>query len=75
MEDKSIQGIAWTVITLISGVAVAMSQRPVSKLIASLFAIGAGTKAVDCFWSSAEVAYQKLTVSKGYHQLQSTYRE
>lgn len=68
MEDKAWEGISWTIITLLSGIAVGVSSHPIPKLIGSLIAIGTGTKAVDCFQSSARIAYQQLTAPKEYHQ-------
>lgn len=69
MKDKSWEGVGWVVITMLSGTVAAANSHPVPKLIALLIAIGAGTKAIDCFQTSATAAYQQLAVSKGCRQL------
>jgi len=69
VEDKSREGVGWAIATLLLGIGAAASPRPLPKLLCSLAAIGAGTKAVDCFSSSANVAYQQLTARQGHRQL------
>ena len=72
MQDKTVEGITWTIITLFSGVAAASGKHPLWRLITLLAAIGSGTKAASCFKSAAEDAYRKLISSKDYRWLQST---
>ena len=55
MEDKTREGIGRAIIAVLSSIAAAVSPHPVPKLAASLIAIETGTKAIDCFRSSARV--------------------
>jgi hypothetical protein len=45
------------------------SRDALPKLFCSLGAIAAGTKAIDCFNSIANAAYQQLTAPKEHRQL------
>lgn len=69
MEDKSREGVGWAIATLLFGIGAAVSRDPLPKLFLSVGAIGAGTKAVDCFSSSASAAYQQLTAPREHRQL------
>lgn len=69
MEDKSREGVGWAIATVLFGIGAAATRHPLPKLLCSLGAIGAGTKAVDCFSSTANAAYQQLTAPKEYRRL------
>lgn len=69
MEDKSREGVGWAIATILLGIGAVLSPDPRPKLFCSLGAIGTGTKAVDCFSSSANAAYQQLAAAREYHQL------
>ena len=76
MEDKSREGVGWAVATLLFGIGAAESPHPLAKLPCSLGAISAGTKAVDCFSSTANAAYRQLAARREYRQLPAhVYRE
>lgn len=69
MEHASREGVEWAIVTLLFGVGAVVSPHPLPKLLFSLGAIGTGTKAVDCFSSSAQAAYQQLAAPREYRQL------
>jgi hypothetical protein len=69
MEDKSREGVGWAIATLLFGIVAAESLHPLAKLFCCLGAIGTGTKAMDCFSSSARAAYQHLAAPREYRQL------
>lgn len=69
MEDANRQGVGWAIVTLLLGIGAVVSPHPLPKLVCSIGAIGTGTKAVDCFTRSAEVAYQQLAAQREYRQL------
>lgn len=69
MSDASREGVGWAIATLLFGIGAAASRHSVPKLLCSLGAIGAGTKAIDCFSSSANAAYQQLTAPREHHRL------
>lgn len=69
MTDASREGVGWAIATLLLGIGAAVSPHPLPKLLCSLGAIGAGTKAVDCFSSTANAAYQQLAATRGYRRL------
>ena len=69
MEDKSRQGVGWSIATEFLGIGAFLSLHPIPKLLCSLGAIGTGSMAIDCFSSSANAAYQQLTAHQEYRQL------
>lgn len=69
MTDASREGVGWAIATLLFGIGATASRHPLPKLFCSLGAIGAGTKAVDCFSSTANAAYQQLIAPKEHRQL------
>jgi len=69
MNDRTGEGVGRAVITLLCGLGAVATPYPLLKLIASLAAVGAGAKAVECFQSAASAAYQQLTTPQEYHQL------
>ncbi|MCK4388038.1 MAG: hypothetical protein KAW00_04620 [Dehalococcoidia bacterium] len=69
MTDASREGVGWAIATLLLGIGAAVSRNPLPKLFFSVGAIGAGTKAVECFSSSASAAYQQLTAPKEHRQV------
>lgn len=69
MEDKSREGVGWGIATVLFGIGAVVSPHPLARLLCSLGAIGTGTKVVDCFSSSAQVAYQQLAAPGEYRQL------
>lgn len=69
MEDTSLEGIGWAIATVLLGIGAVVSPHPLPKLLCSLGAIGTGTKAVDCFTRSTELAYRQLAASREYWQL------
>lgn len=71
MEHASREGVEWAIVTLLFGIGAAESPHPFAKLLCSLGAIHAGTKAVDCFSSSAEIAYEQLAAPRECHPLPS----
>lgn len=73
-RDKSREGVGWAIVTLLFGIGAAESPHPLAKLLCSLGAIRAGTKTVDCFSSSAEIAYEQLAAPREYHPLPSYTR-
>jgi len=68
-KDKNAEGIKWTLIALLSGGVASMSPNPLIKLVASLIAVASGTNAVNCYKSSAQIAYQQLLISKEQYRL------
>lgn len=71
MQDKTTEGIVWTIITLFPGIAAVSAKHPLWKLITLLAAMGSSAKAVSCFQSSTEDAYRQLVSSKEYRWLPS----
>jgi hypothetical protein len=71
MEDKSREGVGWAIATLLLAIGAVVSPDPLPKLLCSVGAIGTGTKAIDCFSSTANAAYQQLTARQEYRQLRS----
>ena len=69
MEDKSEQGVGWAIATLLLGIGAVVSPYPLPNLLCSLGAIGTGTKAVNCFGSTASAAYQQLAAPREYRRL------
>jgi hypothetical protein len=69
MEDASREGVGWAIATLLLGIGAVVSPHPLPKLLCSLAAIGAGTKTVNCFGSSASAAYDQLAAYQEYRQL------
>lgn len=69
MEDKSREAVGWAILTLLLGIGAVESPHPLSRLLCSLGAIGAGTKTVDCFGSTATAAYRQLAARREYRQL------
>lgn len=71
MEDKSREGVGWAIATLLLGIGAVVSPDPLPKFLCSLEAIGTGTKAVDCFSSTASAVCQQLAAPREYPQLAS----
>jgi hypothetical protein len=71
MEDKSREGVGWAIATLLHGIGAIVSPDPLPKLLCSVGAMGTGTKAIECFSSTATAAYQQLTARQEYRQLRS----
>lgn len=68
-KDKSAEGNKWALITLLCGGVATIIPHPAIKLAALLVAIASGTNAVNCYKSSARIAYQQLATPEEHYQL------
>jgi hydroxyethylthiazole kinase-like sugar kinase family protein len=69
MNDRTEEGVGWAVITLLCSLGAAVASSPLLKLVTAIAAVEAGVKAVECFQSAADAAYQRLTNPQEYHRL------